>query len=171
MESFKKNVAWEFTDFLESDRVVECKWVFKRKVNSENNVTYRARLVAKVFTQKAGIDYEETFAPVLRYSTLTLLIAMSVNLYLRITHLDVKTAFLNGISHENVYMRQPECFIKVGAENQVSKLKHAIYGLKQSSRIWNLGVREFLTGLGYKQTDLEPCLYLKKENGRLIIVH
>lgn len=69
--------------------LVECKWVFKQKVNSENRVRYRARLVVKGFTQKFGIDFHETFSPVVRHSTLRMLVALSVNLELEITHLDL----------------------------------------------------------------------------------
>ena len=106
--------------------VVECKWVFKLKCDSENRLSYRARLVAKGFTQREGIDYGETFAPVVRYSTLRLLVGLAVKLDLKITHLDVKTAFLNGMLEENVFMRQPEGFVLKGFEDKVCKLKKAI---------------------------------------------
>lgn len=104
IESFDENQAWDLTVLPENGKVVKCKWVFKKKYNSENQVRYRARLVAKGFTQRAGIDYDETFAPVVRHSTLRLLIGLSVKYDLKITHLDVTTAFLNGHLQENVYM-------------------------------------------------------------------
>lgn len=83
--------------------------MFKRKV-SEKEVKFRARLVAKSFTQKQGIDYKETFSPVVRHSTLRLLFALSVKLSLKICHLDLKTAFLNGELNEEVFMKIPEGF-------------------------------------------------------------
>ncbi|GBP81875.1 Retrovirus-related Pol polyprotein from transposon TNT 1-94 [Eumeta japonica] len=96
LQSFQDNQAWEVVDTPSNASVVQCKWVFKKKFDSDNKVTYRARLVAKGFTQKAGIDYQETFSPVIRHSTLRLLFAISVQLGMDITHLDVKTSFLNG---------------------------------------------------------------------------
>ncbi|GBP29746.1 Retrovirus-related Pol polyprotein from transposon RE1; Endonuclease RE1 [Eumeta japonica] len=111
--------------------VVQCKWVFKKKYNSVGEVRYRARLVAKGFTQKAGIDYHETFSPVLRYTTLRLLFSLSVKLNLDIRHLDVTTAFLNGYLNECVYMEKPINYRDSNDMNKVLKLKRAIYGLKQ----------------------------------------
>jgi hypothetical protein len=127
-------------------------------------VRFRARLVAKRFTQKEGVDYRETYSPVLRYSTLRLLFALSVKLkFTIINHLDVTTAFLNGYRDENVYMQVPpnlECKSK-----SVLKLKRAVYGLKQSARAWNKRVDDCLLELGYVKSKLEPCLYrrVKKE--------
>lgn len=82
----------------------------------------------------------------------------------------MKTAFLNGILEEKVYMRQPEGFVVKGFEDKVCKLKRAIYGLKQSSRAWNKKVDDFLQKLGYKKSELEPCLYTKKQNGLLTVI-
>lgn len=83
---------------------MQCKWVLRKKVNINNSVRYRARLVAKGFTQKPGIEYDETFSPVVRHSTLKLLFALSAQLNLDITDLDVKKAFLNGFFKEEIYM-------------------------------------------------------------------
>lgn len=96
MESFKENDAWELVNTPDEGTVVQCKWVFKRKTDAENKVRYRAWLLAKGFTQKYGIDYNETFSSVIRHCSLRLLIALSVKLDLKIFHLDVATAFLNG---------------------------------------------------------------------------
>lgn len=170
MESFSENDAWDLVDLPANKSAVSNKWVFKVKKDSEGRVTYRARLVAKGFSQKQGIDYKETFSPVVRYSTLRLLIALAVKLDLKILHLDVKTAFLNGFLEEEVYMVQPEGFCVAGSENQVCKLKRAIYGLKQSSRAWYMRVDEVLTGLGYKKSSYEHCLYTFQVNGLLTIV-
>lgn len=100
LQSFQENDAWELEDMPEDGAVVESKWVFKRKIDNENNVQYRARLVAKGFLQRPGIDFDETFSSIVRHSSLRLLFALSVRLNLNITHLDVKTAFLNGYLKE-----------------------------------------------------------------------
>lgn len=170
LKSFEENQAWELVDVKEADRVVQCKWVFKRKFESDNKVRFRARLVAKGFTQKEGVDYKETYSPVLRYSTLRLLFALSVKLNFKITHLDVTTAFLNGFLDENVFMQLPPNLECKNKNNTVLKLKRAIYGLKQSARVWNKRVDDCLLALGYVKSKLEPCLYIKKVNKEQIIV-
>ena len=96
--------------------------------------------------------------------------ALAVRLNLGMTHLGVKTAFLNGYLEEEVYMRQPEGFVKENESQKVCKLKWAIYGLKQASRSWNKRIDEFLVKLGYKKSILEPCLYVKKSNDLMTVV-
>lgn len=169
LRSFERNQAWELVDIPEGGTVVQCKWVFKRKCDSEGEVKYRARLVAKGFTQKSGIDYNETFSPVVRHSTLRLLIALSVEFNFKITHLDVTTAFLNGILKENVFMTIPDG-LKVNKANQVLKLKRAIYGLKQSSRTWYERVDDVLVNLKYKKSKYEPCLYMKCNDTGMTVI-
>lgn len=106
MQCFEDNDAWELMDGPpDSTTVVPCKWVFKRKISESGEVKYRARLVAKGCVQKAGVDYGDVFSPVVRHSTLRLLIALAVRLDLKITHIDVKTAFLNSSLEQPVYMR------------------------------------------------------------------
>lgn len=162
LRSFEDNDAWEIVDIPESGTIVQCKWVFKKKFDNENKVKYRARLVAKGFAQQPGIDFDETFAPVVRHSTLRLLFALSVKLDLDIIHLDVPTAFLNGLLDEEVYMMPPESFEI--SNNKVLKLKKAIYGLRQSSRNWYRRVEDCLLSLDYKKSNLEQCLFMKIKN-------
>src|ERR1700712_2044168 len=104
----EENEAWEIVDKPETGTIVQCKWVFKKKQDADGRLKHRARLVAKGFTEKPGVDFDEIFSPVIRHSTFRLLIAMSVNLNLKVTHLDVKTAFLNGYLDNEVFMFQPE---------------------------------------------------------------
>lgn len=92
------NEVWEFVNSPENATIVQSKWVFKKKYDGKNNIRYRARLVAKGFTQKPGIDYDETFSPVVRHSTLRLLFALSVKMNLDVTHLDATTAFFERLS-------------------------------------------------------------------------
>ena len=91
-------------------------------------------MVAKGFTQQEGIDYTETFSPVVRFTSIRIILALVVGLDLELHQMDVKTAFLNGELEEEIYMVQPEGFIVPGSEHKVCKLKKSIYGLKQSSR-------------------------------------
>lgn len=167
--SFEENSAWELVDPPADGSIVQCKWVLKKKYEIDDKVRYRARLVAKGFTQKFGVDYDETFSPVVRHTTLRLLFALSVKLKFDISHLDVTTAFLNGDLDEVIYMQKPECFNN-SDNGKVLKLKKAIYGLKQSSRMWYKKVDDCLTKSGYVRSNLEPCLYIKNKNNCQTIV-
>lgn len=168
MQSFEDNDAWELMENPGNVSIVKCRWVFNKKFDVDNNVRYRARLVAKGFSQKPGIDYTETFSPVVRHSTLRLLFALSVKIGMSITHLDVTTAFLNGVLKENIYMSLPEGFANKSGGN-VLKLKRAIYGLKQSSLAWYERVKDCLSKLGFKNSEYEPCLFAKN-NGKIKII-
>jgi transposase InsO family protein len=170
LQAFQENQAWAPVDKLPSGKtLVQSKWVFKKKIESDKSVRYRARLVAKGFTQKPGIDYEETFSPVVRHSTLRLLFALSVQLNFDITHLDVKTAFLNGYLKEDIYMVQPDISCD-NKEKVIVKLNRAIYGLKQSSRSWYERVEQRLCELGFKKCKLEPCVFTKMYNEVKVII-
>lgn len=171
LQSFEENNAWVVVDEVPQGKsLVQCKWVYKRKLNSDNSVRYRARLVAKGFTQKPGIDYDETFSPVVRHSTLRLLFALSVQLDLNVNHLDVKTAFLNGILKEDIYMRHPKVDLDSNNNRKIVKLNKAIYGLKQSSRSWYEKVDECLTKFGFKRSYIEPCVFTKFHNNVKVII-
>lgn len=160
IESFRKNEVFELIDPPKGATIVQCRWVLKRKVNSDSEVQYRARLVAKGFTQKYGLDYSETFSPVVRHSTLRLLFAISVKLGLDITQLDVKTAYLNSNLKEDIYMCAPEGFVSE-MSGKVLKLKKAVYGLKQSALAWYERIRDVLCKNNYKNCTQEPCLFTK----------
>lgn len=169
LDCFSENDAWELVDAPDSGAVVKCKWVLKKKY-CDGKVRYRARLVAKGFTQRPGVDYQETFSPVIRHSTLRYLFALSVQLNMDITHLDVTTAFLNGHLKENIFMQLPECF-PIADCNKVLKLKKAVYGLKQASLAWYDRVKETLCNLGYVKSKIEPCVFMKNcNNGKKVIV-
>ena len=99
-------------------------------------VRYKARLVAKGFSQVHGVDFNETFAPVAKFTTIRCILAIGAVMDLEIHQMDVKTAFLNGELEEDIYMEQPEGFVEQGKEHLVCKLKSSLYGLKQSPRAW-----------------------------------
>ncbi len=122
---------------------------------------YRARLVAKGFSQDQGIDYQEVFAPVVRYNAIRSLLALANHLDPNVHQMDVKTAFLQGELDAEVYMEQPEGFIDNGKPDHVWKLKRNIYGIKQAARCWNLAMDKFLKSNEYKRSGADKCHYMK----------
>ena len=160
MESMYSNSVWELVDPPEDVRPIGCKWIYKKKRGADGEVeTYKARLVAKGYTQKEGIDYEETFSPVAMLKSIRILLSIAASLDYEIWQMDVKTAFLNGYLEEEIYMSQPDGFIKEGQEQKVCKLLKSIYGLKQASRSWNLRFDETIKTYGFEQNVDEPCVY------------
>ena len=171
LQAFNENEAWVVVDKPKDKRIVGCRWVFKKKKDSNGDVNcYRARLVARGYTQTKGVDYQETFAPVVKLSCLRMLFSMSARLDLEIDHIDVCTAFLNGSLNEEIFMRVPEGFSGNFKSDKVCLLKKAVYGLKQSARMWNEKATEVFLRLGYKQSDYEHCIFYKSSSNGVVFV-
>lgn len=165
------NKTWELVDLPQGRTLVDNKWVFALKRDSDNNIKrYKCRLVAKGFSQKAGIDFNETFSPVIKHSTLRLFFSIAAETNEALEHIDVETAFLNGVLEEEVFMRQPDGFIDKENKNKVCRLYKAIYGLKQASYVWNKRVDEVLLNFGLKKSKLEPCVYFSVKNNSFLII-
>ena len=125
--------------------MVTSKWIYKVKFSADGNIEKcKARFVARGFSQKEGIDYDETFAPVARYNSIRVIISLASVLGWKLHQMDVKTAFLNGQIEEEVYIEQPKGFELHGRESHVCKLKKALYGLKQAPRAWYSRIDSYL---------------------------
>lgn len=131
---------------------------------------YKARLVAKEFTQREGIDYNETFSPVSCKDSFRIIMALVAHFDLELHQMDVKTAFLNGDLEENVYTKQPKGFIMEGKEEMGCRLKKSIYGLKQASRQWYLKFNETIKSFGFKENIEDNCVYAKFKSGKYIFL-
>jgi hypothetical protein len=137
IDSIERNRTWRLTELPEDKKEIGVKWVFRTKFNLDGSIfKHKARLVVKGFAQVAGVDYGDTFTPVARHDTIRLLLALVGQKGWSVYHLDVKSAFLNGILLEEIYVQQPEGFIVAGNEHKVYKLHKAFYGLKQAPRAW-----------------------------------
>jgi hypothetical protein len=131
----EKNKTWELVDRPEDKNIIGVKWIFRTKLNADSSINkFKARLVVKGYAQVYGVDYSDTFAPVARMDTIRLLLAVAAHRNWKVFQLDVKSAFLNGVLQEEIYVEQPAGFVVQGKADKVYLLKKALYGLKQAPR-------------------------------------
>lgn len=169
LNALVENGTWEVVSLPKGKRPIDSKWCFKIKRDSKGDIErYKARLVIKGYSQRYGIDYEETFSPVVRYSSIRLLLSLAVQHNLDIDQMDVVTAFLQSELNEEIYMKIPEGFNS--DPNMVCKLKKSLYGLKQASRVWNRKLNNTLKNIGLTQSKTEPCVYYKLNDGEITYV-
>jgi hypothetical protein len=137
LENFERNQVWELVDPPPGCKPIGTKWVWKNKEGEKGEVVRnKSRLVAQGFSQKEGIDYEETFSPVARLEVIRILLAFSVAKGFKLHQMDVQSAFLNGVLEEEVYVRQPPGFESEKYPHGMYRLRKALYGLKQAPRAW-----------------------------------
>jgi hypothetical protein len=131
------------------------------KHNADSSIErFKARIIAKDYSQCPGLDYNESFAPTFRPATLCIIMAMSAVEDLELRSVDITAAFINGDLEEEIYMNQPEGF-HIGSPSKVCHLRKSLYGLKQSARQWNKKLHSVLTELGFKQIQsnpITPCI-------------
>jgi hypothetical protein len=160
LENFERNQVWELVDPPPGCKPIETKWVWKNNEGEKGEVVRKkSRLVAQGFNQKEGIDYEETFAPVARLKAIRILLAFSVAKGFKLHQMDVKSAFLNGVLEEEVYVRQPPGFESEKYPHRVYKLRKAMYGLKQAPRAWYGRLRRFLFERGFEMGKFDQTLF------------
>ena len=134
-QALQRQQTWSLVSAPPNVNLVGCKWVFKLKLNSDDSILrYKARLVAKGFHQQAGIDYHETFNPVIKSATMRLVLAIVVSYNWTLRQLDVSNAFLHGVLKEDVYMQQPPSYVDPIHPSYVCKLHKSLHGLKQAPR-------------------------------------
>lgn len=164
IQSLDKNHTWDLVDRPEKQKVIGCKWVFKRKLGipGVEQPRFKARLVAKGYSQREGIDFQEIFSPVVKHVSIRLMLSAVSHFDLELEQLDVKTAFLHGSLDEIIYMSQPEGYEDKGSPEKVCLLKKSLYGLRQSPRQWNQRFDQFMKSTGYSRSLRDSCVYFKK---------
>jgi hypothetical protein len=169
MASLAANRTWSLVPRPSGIRPISAKWVYKTKYTPDGAVErHKARLVARGFQQREGIDFDEVFAPVSKYSTLRALLAVVAEEDLELEQLDIKTAFLNGELKEEVYLEQPPGY---STGNLVCKLHKALYGLRQAPRAWHLCLKEELEAAGFQASSADPSLFfLDNKSGRIYLL-
>ena len=171
MMAIDRNNTWELEIPPPNCRPIGLKWIFKLKKNPQGEVIkHKARLVVKGYLQRKGIDYEEVFAPVFRFETIRILIALAALKGWKIHHLDVKSGFLNGEINEVIHVKKIEGFLVKGKKGYVLRLKKALYGLKQAPRAWYFKLHSCLIPLGFIKSNYEQALYLKRSDANTLIV-
>ncbi|KAM1149990.1 hypothetical protein ACFX2B_030214 [Malus domestica] len=170
MDSLLKNDTYELVEIPKGRKALKNKWVFKLK-RDDNMTRYNASLVIKGFGQKKGVDFDEIFSPVVKITSIRVILGMAANIDLELEQLDVKTAFLDDNLEDEIYMEQPKGFEVKGKETLVCKLKKSLYGLKQAPRQWNKEFNSFMLSNGYKRTHVDSCVYIKQFfEGKFIIL-
>ncbi|KAM1354495.1 hypothetical protein PS2_028626 [Malus domestica] len=163
--------TWTLVPLPPTKNLVGCKWVFKIKRNADGTIgRYKARLVAKGFNQEEGVDYGETFSPVVKPTTVRFVLALAATFGWTLRQLDVKNAFLHGTLQEEVYMSQPPGFLDVHRSDYVCRLHKSLYGLKQGPRAWNDRFTSFLPTIGFNATYAYSSLFVKQGGSSVVIL-
>ena len=174
LNSIEQNKTWSLVDIPPGCNAIGSRWVFGLKRDEKGEVVrFKARVVAKGFTQKFGVDYDEVFAPVARPATFRTLLALSSYRNLVVKQFDVKTAFLNGVLENVIYMKPPPGSIADKDKDKVFKLHKTLYGLKQAARSWNKTLHDALIKIDFRQSKYDNCLYVM-HNGTetcYVIIH
>jgi histone deacetylase 1/2 len=156
-----RNETWTLVPPPPRVNVIDSKWVFKVKKHSDGTIErYKARLVARGFRQRYGLDYEDTFSPVVKPTTIRLLLSLAVTRGWSLRQLDVQNAFLHGLLEEEVYMRQPPGFSDPDHPDHLCRLTKALYGLKQAPRAWHARLATALRAHGFTPSAADSSLFL-----------
>ncbi|KAH9741041.1 retrovirus-related pol polyprotein from transposon RE2 [Citrus sinensis] len=169
-DALQKNQTWVLIPPETAGKIVGNKWVFRIKYNPDGSISkYKARLVAKGFHQTQGVDFFETFSPVVKPCTIRIILSLVVMNHWTIRQLDVNNAFLNGILIEDVFMHQPEGFVHPQFPAHICKLTKALYGLKQAPRAWYDRLKASLIQWGFVTSKSDTSLFVHHVAGEIIV--
>jgi len=170
-DSIVHNSVWDVVPTPEDKLVVSSHWLYKVNQFVDGSVEkHKAIFVACGFSQVKVIDYDETFSPIARYSSIRSILALSEQKGWKIHQMDVKTNFLNGMIEEEVYIEQPEGFDTFDHEPHVCPLKRAFYGLTQAPHAWYARIDSYFTGLDFTKSEEDANLYHIVVEGKFFII-
>lgn len=195
IKSLIANDTWSLVEKPQDAKIIGCRTVLRYKYNSDGTISRRkARVVAQGFSQIAGVDFTDTYAPVARLDSLRLLAAIAAKIGLKLYQLDITSAYLNGEIDKELYMKTPENFrealnLIIATENDAEilrktkrmlvdlengrntcKLNKALYGLRQAGRQWNCKLNQVLSSIGLKPTESDPCLYVDTKDDKTFVL-
>lgn len=170
LAALEANNTWTVQTLPPGKITIGCKWVYKAKLKADGSLDrYKARLVAQGFTQQAGIDFQDTFSPVAKLTTVRLLLSIAAQLNWNFLQLDINNAFLNGELREEVYMKLPKGY-PIQGENIVCMLNKSLYGLRQASRQWFHKFSSTVLKLGFVQSTADHSLFSMGSGPQLVIL-
>ncbi|GJR31612.1 retrovirus-related pol polyprotein from transposon TNT 1-94 [Tanacetum coccineum] len=170
LNEFERLEVRELIPRLDKVMVITLKWIYKVKLDELGGILKnKARLVACGYRQEEGINFEESFAPVARLEVVRIFLVFAAHMNMTVYQMDVKTAFLNGILHEEVYVSQPDGFVDPDNPNHVYRLEKALYGLKQAPRAWYYLLSSFLLSQGLSKGTVDPTLFIKRDRKDILL--
>ena len=153
-----------------SSNIVGCQWTFRVKRDNLGAINkFKASLVTQGFSQVKGLNYNETFSPTIKFTTIRLMIALACRYNLELRNIDIKGAYLNGKLEDDIYMRQPEGFMVKGKEHLVCKLHKSMYSLKQLGRIWHHTLKQGLEKLGFTAGEANSTIFFRFQGNSIEI--
>jgi hypothetical protein len=173
-DSIVRNDVWDVVPRPVGKSIVTSRWLYKTKIVADGSIEkHKARFVARGFSQIEGVNYDETFTPVVRYTSIRTIIAIAAEMGWSIHQMDVKTAFLNGFIQEEVYIEQPQGFEVSDRETHVCLLRKALYGLKQAPRAWYSRIDTYFLQMGFEKSDVDLNLYfiIRGEDTLILILY
>lgn len=160
LQALTKNKTWDLVPLPPNRKAIGSKWVYKIKQNSDGSISkYKARLVAKGYNQQEGLDYKDTFSPIVKHVTIRTILSIALSKGWTIRQVDINNAFLNGPLQEEVYVKPPEGFFNKNP-GLVCRLKKAIHGLKQAPRAWFSKLASTLISFGFKSARCDNSLFI-----------
>ena len=162
MRSLEKKDTWVLTELPAGKSALLNKWVFRIKTEPDGKRRFKARLVVKVYLIRKGVEYAEIFSPVLKLTSIRILLSIVALVNLHLEKMDVKTAFLHGDLDKEIYMQQLEGFVVPCKEHMVCKLTKSLYELKQAPRQWYKKFESFMTKNGFCKAEKDSCCYFMK---------
>ena len=170
LDQLVRNDVWELVPRPKDTHVIGTKWIFKNNTDEDGEVVQnKSRLVTQGYTQVEGIDFDESFAPVARLESIWILLPIACIMNFKLYQMDVKSAFLNGLLKEEVFVEQPKGFQDPHFLDHVLQLKKALYRLKQAPRVRYDHLSSYLLDCGFKRGHANQTLFVKQDEESLLV--